>query len=253
MRLVRVETGGGQYAVRIQAGLLERAGAGIREALGARKLFVVADETVWDRLGERLARGLGYLRALAAPDFLQEFKGYDLYRAYYRRCRADARLTRREPARQLLYLWLHSLFVNYHLAADRLDMAHGVEVRLPFLDHRLFEYANSLPLGLLAAGPQEKRLLRKAVQPYVPPSLYARTKRPCCAPPSSGFAANPLHDFVQDTLRGAAMRSVPFVDPAAVVAFLDKLPALPDADRPAADSLLLMLASAAVLQESCGL
>lgn len=59
MRLVRVETGGGQYAVRIEAGLLERAGAGIREALGARKLFVIADETVWDRLGERLARGLG--------------------------------------------------------------------------------------------------------------------------------------------------------------------------------------------------
>lgn len=201
----------------------------------------------------RLARGLGYLRALAAPDFLREFKGYDLYRAYYRRCRAAARLPKREPARQLLYLWLHSLFANYHLAADRLDMAHGVEVRLPFLDHRLFEYANSLPLGILAAGPQEKRLLRNAVEPYVPPSVCTRTKRPFWAPPSSGFAANPLHDFVQDTLRGAAMRSVPFVEPAAVVAFLDQLPALPNADRPAADSLLLMLASAAVLQESYSL
>ena len=204
----------------------------------------------------RLARGLAHLRAVCSPDFLAEFDRHDPYRTYYQRCDRAADLSKREPARQLLYLWLHSLFANYHLAADRLDMAHGVEVRLPFLDHRLFEYANQLPLPLLVDGPQEKLLLRRAARPYLPTAVRDRQKRPFWAPPAvapgapnaSASANDPLHDFLQDVLRGADMASVPFFDQAAVVRFLDRLPKLPAADRPAADSLLFMMASAAVLQ-----
>ena len=195
----------------------------------------------------RLAGGLGRLHAVCARDFLDDFAGYDLYRAYYRRCRRTADLSRREPSRRLLYLWLHSLFVNYHLAADRLDMAHGVEVRLPFLDHHLFEYTNSLPVSLLAHHPREKHLLREATRPYIPDPVYDRVKRPFMGPSAVG-TDGPLHDFLQDTLRGEALRSVPFVNAAAVAGVLDGLPRLADRDRPSMDSLLLMLASVAVLQ-----
>ncbi|MDE2806189.1 MAG: asparagine synthase (glutamine-hydrolyzing) [Gemmatimonadota bacterium] len=196
----------------------------------------------------RLARGLGRLHAVCSRDFLDGFAGYDLYRAYYRRCRRTADLSRREPARRLLYLWLHSLFVNYHLAADRLDMAHGVEVRLPFLDHHLFEYTNSLPVSLLARHPREKHLLREAMRPYIPGPVYDRVKRPFMGPSAVG-TDGPLHDFLQDTLRGDAMRAVPFLDHASVEQLLDQVPTLPTEDRPSLDSLLLMLASVAVLQE----
>lgn len=58
MRLERVTTRAGEYDVRIETGLLERAGRALRDALGERKLFVIADEAVWGCLGERLARGL---------------------------------------------------------------------------------------------------------------------------------------------------------------------------------------------------
>ena len=196
----------------------------------------------------RLARGLGHIHAVCSRDFLDDFAGYDLYRAYYRRCRRTADLSRREPSRRLLYLWLNSLFANYHLAADRLDMAHGVEVRLPFLDHHLFEYTNGLPVSLLAHHPREKHLLREAMRPYIPDPVYDRVKRPFMAPSAVG-ADGPLHDFLQDTLRGESLRSVPFLDRAAVAHLLDQLPALPAEDRPSLDSLLLMLASVAVLQE----
>lgn len=196
----------------------------------------------------RLAGGLGQLHAVCSRDFLDGFAGYDLYRAYYRRCRRTADLSRREPARRLLYLWLHSLFVNYHLAADRLDMAHGVEVRLPFLDHHLFEYTNSLPVSLLAHHPREKHLLREAMRPYIPDPVYDRVKRPFMGPSAVG-TDGPLHDFLQDILRGTAVRAVPFLDYAAVEGLLDQLPTLPAEDRPSLDSLLLMLASVAVLQE----
>ena len=200
----------------------------------------------------RLTRGLGLLRSVCSEDFLGGLAGYDLYRAYYRRCRRSGALSGRSPARQLLYLWLHSLFVNYHLAADRLDMAHGVEVRLPFLDHGLFEYANGLPLALLTAPPREKQLLREAMRPHIPDAVYARTKRAFMAP-SAVRTEGPLHDFLQDTLRGAALRAVPLLDAGAVAGILDRLPRLADEDRPSVDSLLLMLSSLAVLQERYGL
>ena len=200
----------------------------------------------------RLTRGLGLIQSVCSADFLRGFEGYDLYRTYYRRCRRTADLSGREPARRLLYLWLHSLFVNYHLAADRLDMAYGVEVRLPFLDHKLFEYANSLPVSLLTAPPREKHLLREAMRPYISEAVYGRTKRPFMAPSAVGVEG-PLHDFLQDTLRGEGLRAVPFVDAGAVGEVLDGLPSLATEDRPSVDSLLLMLASVAVLQERYGL
>ena len=200
----------------------------------------------------RLSRGLGLIQSVCSRDFLHGFDGHDPYRTFYRRCRRAAAISRREPARQLLYLWLHSLFVNYHLAADRLDMAHGVEVRLPFLDHRLFEHLNALPLPLLAGHPREKHLLREAMRPHIPDSVYDRVKRPFMAPSAVGVAG-PLHDFLQDTLRGAALRAVPFVEAGAVAGVLDRLPELADRDRGSVDSLLLMLASLAVLQERWGL
>ena len=200
----------------------------------------------------RLSGGLGLIRSVCAPEFQHGFDGYDPYRAYYRRCKEAADLSRREPARRLLHLWLHSIFVNYHMAADRLDMAHGVEVRLPFLDHHLFEYLNGLPLPLLTDHPREKHLLREAMRPHIPDSVYGAVKRPFMAPSAVGVDG-PLHDFLQDTLRGEGLRAVPFVDAGAVGRVLDGLRGVGDRERGAVDSVLLMLASVAVLQERWGL
>ena len=200
----------------------------------------------------RLSGGLGLIQSVCTRRFLHAFDDYDPYRTYYRRCNAAASISRREPARQLLYLWLHSIFANYHMAADRLDMAHGVEVRLPFLDHHLFEHLNRLPLALLTGHPREKHLLREAMRPHIPDAVYNRVKRPFMAPSAVG-TGGPLHDFLQDTLRGDGLRAVPFVKTGAVRGVLDGLPNLAERDRGSVDSLLLMLASVAVLQERWGL
>ena len=197
----------------------------------------------------RAEGGLGHLRSLCSPDFLHEFEGYDIYKVYYQACDKRAGISAWEPARQLTYLWLHSLFVNYHLAADRLDMAHGVEVRLPFLDHVLFEYAQQLPLSVLATFDREKLLLREAIKPYIPQSVYSRAKKPFWAPPTGVRKGNPLNELVQDTLRGSAISAVPFLDRTAVVRLLDTLPDLEAGEETSVDSLLLLLASIGVLQE----
>jgi asparagine synthase (glutamine-hydrolysing) len=154
----------------------------------------------------------------------------------------------REPARQLLLVWLRTVFAGYHLAADRLDMAHAVEVRLPYLDGPLFDYTSQLPVELLTAGGCQKGLLRQAAGPYVPGSVLEASKRPFMAPPSAAQPGTALHDLVQDLLRSDVAADVPFLDQPGVISLLDLLPRLDPARRANLDPILLMAASAVALQ-----
>lgn len=76
---------------------------------------------------------------------------------------------------------------------DRMSMAHGLEVRVPFLDHHLVEFALSLPPGWLVSPlPIEgKRLLRDAARPFLPPGALDR--------PKQGFVI-PLNGWLRDGL-----------------------------------------------------
>jgi asparagine synthase (glutamine-hydrolysing) len=62
-----------------------------------------------------------------------------------------------------------------------------------------------------------------------------------------------MHALLQDTLRGAAMKAMPFFDQRKVVALLDSLPGLDDVARTAIDPALMIMLSACVLQERFGL
>lgn len=72
---------------------------------------------------------------------------------------------------------------------DRMSMAVGLEVRVPFCDHRLVEYAWNLPWELKALGGQPKGVLRAAVADLLPPSLMRRPKSMYPAAP------DPHYDF----------------------------------------------------------
>jgi asparagine synthase (glutamine-hydrolysing) len=62
------------------------------------------------------------------------------------------------------------------LKADRMSMAHSLEVRVPFLDHVLAEFLASVPSDLKLRGREDKHLLRKALQPLVPEQIHRRKK-----------------------------------------------------------------------------
>jgi asparagine synthase (glutamine-hydrolysing) len=176
----------------------------------------------------------------------------------YTRGNAHAGIRRWEPVRQIRYLWFHSIFPNYHLAADRLDMAHGVEVRLPFLDHELFEYGNSLPIGFVAGGQenggdQTKWLLREAARPWLAPGILGRTKQPFWAPPSATRQGSRLHELVQDTLRSELVAATGIFDARGVVRLLDSTRAADAAARAPLDPLLMMIASFCMLEERMGM
>ena len=70
--------------------------------------------------------------------------------------------------------------------ADSMSMANSVELRSPFMDHRLVEYVFQLPAQYKMRGLQEKFLLKKSFRQFLPPEICARKKQPL-APPSKWF------------------------------------------------------------------
>ncbi len=85
---------------------------------------------------------------------------------------------------------------------DVMSMAHSLEVRVPFLDHKLVELAARLPLHLRANGYPPKWLLRKALGDLLPPEA-GRTKRGFTLP-MDRWLVGPLRARVADALRGGA-------------------------------------------------
>ena len=78
---------------------------------------------------------------------------------------------------------------GYILSAqgDRMALAHSVEGRFPFLDHRLIEFGARLPLRLRMNGLVEKYALKRAARGLIPESVIKRTKQPYRAPDTESF------------------------------------------------------------------
>jgi asparagine synthase (glutamine-hydrolysing) len=83
-------------------------------------------------------------------------------------------------SRMRISSYLHlTRFVRYLLdRKDRLSMAVGLEVRVPFCDHRLVEYVYNTPWALKTYDGREKSLLRGAVRDLLPDSVLQRVKSP---------------------------------------------------------------------------
>jgi asparagine synthase (glutamine-hydrolysing) len=94
------------------------------------------------------------------------------------------------PLHTSLYIWTKCALAKGLLTVlgDRCEMAHSVEGRQPFLDHRLTEYAMGLPPSMkIRFDPatrtfSEKWILKEAVKPYITEELYKRKKHPFSAP-----------------------------------------------------------------------
>jgi asparagine synthase (glutamine-hydrolysing) len=164
-------------------------------------------------------------------------------------------LTGRHALNQSLYLWNKTLLPNYILAVlgDRMEMAHSVEGRLPFLDHNLVEFTRTLPASQKIAGEIEKVVLRSSMQSLLPDSIRSRHKYPFNTPPAILMPNEPLSEFMQDTLRGPALRKLAFFDRRAVLQMLADVTSLNETEKIKLEVPLMMILSACVLQERFGL
>lgn len=80
--------------------------------------------------------------------------------------------------RQMFYLNIKWFMANLLERKDRMSMATGLEVRVPFCDHRIAEYAWNIPWDIKNIGGMEKGILRLAVKHLLPESIYNRKKSP---------------------------------------------------------------------------
>jgi asparagine synthetase B (glutamine-hydrolysing) len=85
------------------------------------------------------------------------------------------------------------------MKVDRMSMAHSIEVRPPFLDHRLVEFANSLPSRLKVENSHQKVLLKTLMKNKLPRTIIRRRK--------IGFDI-PAHDWLRGPLRGLATETL---------------------------------------------
>jgi asparagine synthase (glutamine-hydrolysing) len=91
---------------------------------------------------------------------------------------------------------------------DRMSMAHSLEVRSPFLDHRLVEAVAAMPPSFKLRGWQTKAILRDTVRRYLPPATLRKRKQGFSVPLREWFRAG-LSEMVGDYLAAGNSRLPP--------------------------------------------
>lgn len=125
-----------------------------------------------------------------------ELDRYATLRARVPRLPGEGRLDAR--MREVLFFGLHGPLAYLLDAADRLSMSVGLEVRVPFCDHRLLEYVWNIPWSMQACGGRDKSILRLAAEGLVPAGIVSRAK--------SGYPA--MHTPAQDVLVRRQVRAL---------------------------------------------
>lgn len=135
----------------------------------------------------------------------------DLLRALYHQAGTQ------DPLNRALYADFYSLLPDQVLAfVDRLSMQHSVEVRPPFLDPRIVEFAATVP-GLMKITREgaTKAILKEALKDLLPSDLLHRPKEGFVMP-THIWITNQLRSLTQDLLSEAALKKHGLINPSVV-------------------------------------
>lgn len=122
------------------------------------------------------------------------------------------------------YIEIETFLSGYLLSSqgDRVAMAHSVEGRFPFLDHRVVEYCSSIPPKYKLYGLTEKYLLKECMAGEIPESIRRRAKQPYRAPDSVCFLRE-QPDYVRELLSPQRVAEADLFDAAGVSRLIQKL------------------------------
>ena len=233
-----------EQANRVSSGLLmPDPGAqieSVRRAMG----FVPSQLETWSQIG-------GGLLSVTSDDFRCSYAGRDTYRLLMNAMDVERQLAGRDVVNQSLYVWSKTMLPNYILSnlGDRMEMAHSVEGRLPFLDHHLVEAVAKMPVSMKINGMTEKWVLREAARPVITDTVYKRQKHPFMSPPATVQQDGKLYTMLQDTLRSSLLDGPGIYDRAKVVRMLDAIPSMDGPARNRIDSVLMWMGSICLLHE----
>ncbi len=95
---------------------------------------------------------------------------------------------------------------------DRMSMAHGLESRVPLLDHPLVEFAATVPADVKFKGGNMKNMLKQVFAEEIPSDILNRRDKMGFPVPLKEWFAGDLKDFVLDTFQNMAVRHRPFIN-----------------------------------------
>ncbi len=107
------------------------------------------------------------------------------------------------------------------LKADKMTMANALELRVPFLDHKLVEFAAQLPQEMKLRGGTGKVLLRKIMKDMLPASVLHRPKKGFPVPTMS-WLRGPLKEFTRETLLASESACHNYFDPQVLRDIVDR-------------------------------
>jgi len=114
----------------------------------------------------------------------------------------------RNALEKMLYLDQKTFMADEYLVkVDRLSMAHSLEVRPPFLDHRLVEFAAALPAKFKLKGCTTKYLIRRLMKGRLPPEIINGAKKGFSPPLTFWLAEGPLCSFVENVFSSGVFES----------------------------------------------
>ena len=144
---------------------------------------------------------------------LQDYSAAEVFRGHAARAPTD------HPLSLAQYLdfktWLPGDILT---KVDRASMAHSLEVRVPLLDHRLVEWASSLPPALKLRGSTGKYIFKKTLEPNLPHDVLYRPKMGFSVP-LSAWLRGPLAQRAREALLAGAVAECGYFEPA----MLDRL------------------------------
>ncbi len=117
--------------------------------------------------------------------------------------------------REIFYLNITRFMPTLLDRKDRMSMASGLEVRVPYCDHRLVEYAWNIPAAMKFAGGREKGLLRLALRGVLPDDVIMRKKSPYPKTHNPAYLAA-VQGWLEDVLADPSSPLLQLIDVARV-------------------------------------
>lgn len=178
-----------------------------------RKDSLEADTFPWAlRLSERVN--------ILSPELQTSIHPYEYVQSRYHDALAEVpRLAGESPnearVREISYLSITRFLPTLLDRKDRMSMATGLEVRVPFCDHRLVEYVFNIPWEMKACDNQVKGVLRRAMRGYLPDDVLNRRKSPYPSDPNPQYL-NEVRSRLEEVLANRDSPLLPLIDERAV-------------------------------------
>jgi len=107
---------------------------------------------------------------------------------------------------------------------DRMSMAHGLESRVPFVDHRVVEFAATMPSNVKFKNGEMKHILKQSLRDVLPPSVVERQDKMGFPVPLQEWLRGQLRDFTWDVLSTSEARQRELTNNCAVLDGIDHEP-----------------------------